>query len=91
MTQIVAYRPRYIRPKKAIAQGDPLTVREIEVLILTGRGMSAKVIGRRLGLSPRSTMTVIVNFRKKLGATNKAHAMVLALSKGAVEIGDFWK
>jgi len=41
----------FTRPgRRPIALGDPLSEREIEILILTGRGMSVKQISFKLGI-----------------------------------------
>jgi DNA-binding CsgD family transcriptional regulator len=53
--------------------------------------MSAKVLGRKLGISPATVMGHIYAIKIKLGASNKAHAMVLAMATNRVCIEDFGK
>jgi DNA-binding CsgD family transcriptional regulator len=77
------------RNKHLYVFGDPLTPREMEILIYTGQGMSAKVLARKLGISPATVMGHIYAIKIKLGASNKAHAMVLAISNDVVRVDDF--
>jgi DNA-binding CsgD family transcriptional regulator len=79
------------RNKHLYVFGDPLTPRELEILIYTGQGLSAKVLGRKLGISPATVMGHIYAIKIKLGASNKAHAMVLAMATNRVCIEDFGK
>jgi DNA-binding CsgD family transcriptional regulator len=80
----------YARPgRRPIALGDPLSEREIEILILTGRGMSVKQISFKLGIRDHTVVAHLDTARKKLGALNKTHAMVLAIATKIVRVKDF--
>ncbi|MBU1358620.1 MAG: helix-turn-helix transcriptional regulator [Gammaproteobacteria bacterium] len=61
-----------------------LTPRELEVLNLIARGLTAKLIARYLGISVNTVRTHRDNLRRKLGARNTAHLGFLhaALTSG---------
>jgi len=68
---------------------DRLTRRERDCLILTGRGRSEKEVAQELDISPNTVRVHIENIKRKLGAANKTHALILALVAGETELGDF--
>jgi DNA-binding CsgD family transcriptional regulator len=68
---------------------DILTRRERDCLILTGRGKSEKEVAQKLDISPNTVRVHIENIKRKLGAENKSHALILSLLSGETEIGDF--
>ena len=65
-------------PRSTPAGAASLTEREREVLRLVGQGLSDQVIGRRLGISPRTVESQITAARRKLGAANRRQAAALA-------------
>lgn len=68
---------------------DMLTRRERDCLILTGHGHSEKEVALVLEISPNTVRVHIENTKRKLGASNKCHALILALLAGETELGDF--
>lgn len=68
---------------------DILTRRERACLILTGRGKSEKEVAQKLAISPNTVRVHIENIKRKLGASNKSHALILALLSRETELGDF--
>lgn len=68
---------------------DILTRRERACLVLTGRGQSEKEVAQRLAISPNTVRVHIENIKRKLGAANKSHALILALLSGETELSDF--
>ena len=68
---------------------DILTRRERDCLILTGRGRSEKEVAQKLDISPNTVRVHIENIKRKLGASNKSHALILSLLSGETEISDF--
>ena len=68
---------------------EALTPRERDCLILTGHGHSEKEVALALEISPNTVRVHIENIKRKLGASNKSHALILALLTGEAELGDF--
>lgn len=68
---------------------DILTRRERDCLILTGRGRSEKEVAQKLDISPNTVRVHIENIKRKLGAANKSHALILSLLSGETELSDF--
>jgi len=62
----------------------PLTQREREVLALLVDGRANKVIAARLGISEHTVKTHIASLYDKLGARNRAEAVVAAARRGLV-------
>lgn len=63
-----------------------LTPRELEALILTADGKTAKEIGRRLGISDRTVEAYLVSARHKLGAENTVKAIARAVKLRIINI-----
>jgi len=59
-----------------------LTNREIQVLNEVAEGLSNKQIARRLGISPKTVRNHLVSVYDKLRATNRTHAVMLAIRLG---------
>jgi DNA-binding CsgD family transcriptional regulator len=68
---------------------DMLTRRERACLVLTGRGQSEKEVAQKLDISPNTVRVHIENIKRKLGASNKSHALILSLLLGETELNDF--
>lgn len=74
-------------PGAAVADGSParaLTERELEVLGGMCEGRSNAEIGRALFLSEDTVKTHARRLFRKLGATDRAHAVAIALRRGLV-------
>jgi DNA-binding NarL/FixJ family response regulator len=67
---------------------EPLTPREEEVLHLLAEGLSNKEIGARLHLTEGTIKNYVSNIIAKLQANDRTHAVVTALRRGLVELGD---
>ena len=61
-----------------------LSPREGEILGLLSEGLSGEQVARELGLSSETVRTHVRNAMGKLGATTRAHAVVLALQRGEI-------
>jgi DNA-binding CsgD family transcriptional regulator len=70
-------------------KGERLTRRERDCLVLTGRGNSEKEVAQKLDISPNTVRVHIENIKRKLGAANKSHALILSLLGGETELCDF--
>ncbi|MGN6483233.1 MAG: tetratricopeptide repeat protein [Thermomicrobiales bacterium] len=84
-----APRPtRLVSPAPATLDVPPevhdLTERELEVLRLVAQGLSAREIGERLFISPRTASTHVSNILGKLGVSNRAAAVAIAMRAGIV-------
>lgn len=77
-------------PKPAIdAPRHILTARERDCLMLSGRGHSEKEIAKLLDISPNTVRVHVENSKRKLGAENKTHAVVLSLIYGELKLSDY--
>ena len=63
-----------------------LTARELEVLGLVAMGESSSSIAAELGISTAIVDTHVRNCLEKLGARNRAHAIAIALQRGAIQM-----
>lgn len=67
---------------------EPLTPREEEVLELLAEGLSNKEIGARLHLTEGTVKNYVSTIIAKLQANDRTHAVVTALRRGLVDLGD---
>lgn len=75
---------RAMQRKLSTPKGPALSPRETEVLHLLAEGLSAGSIGRRLFISESTIKTHIGKIYDKLGATNRAQAVMIAVRLGLV-------
>jgi DNA-binding NarL/FixJ family response regulator len=68
------------------AADDELSEREIEVLRLIAAGNSNKQIGDLLCVAEATVKSRISNILSKLNASDRAHAVTIALKRGIIEI-----
>jgi LuxR family quorum sensing-dependent transcriptional regulator len=66
------------------APRERLTSREIEIMTWTARGKTQWEVAALLSISEETVKRHIRNARRKLGATNKTHAIALALRHGFI-------
>jgi HD-GYP domain-containing protein (c-di-GMP phosphodiesterase class II) len=59
-----------------------LTAREVEVLRLVSRGLSAKQVASRLVISPKTARNHIEHIYTKIGVSNRAGASLFAIQQG---------
>jgi LuxR family quorum sensing-dependent transcriptional regulator len=64
---------------------DILTPREREVLAWVARGRSASEIGEILHITKRTVDEHVQTLVRKLGATNRANAVAIAIRDGLIE------
>ena len=65
-----------------------LTAREIEVLRLVAAGLTAKEMGRRLNLSPKTVDHHIQSVYGKIGVASRAAAALYAVENGLLRAGE---
>jgi DNA-binding NarL/FixJ family response regulator len=63
-----------------------LTPREIEVLQYVAKGFGNKEIGVRLGTAAGTVKMHLQNILSKLGASDRTHAVTLAIRRGIIQI-----
>jgi DNA-binding NarL/FixJ family response regulator len=71
-------------------QDSKLTKREREVLILAGRGFTNKEIADNLCISISAVMAFLNRARRKLGVCKRADAIVLALKRREITVGEIF-
>jgi DNA-binding NarL/FixJ family response regulator len=65
---------------------DSLTRREVEVLALIAAGNSNKLIADQLSITDETVKTHVSSVLSKLGASDRTHAVTLALKRGIIEL-----
>jgi DNA-binding NarL/FixJ family response regulator len=68
------------------ATDDELSLREIEVLQLIAAGNSNKQIADRLFVAEATIKSRVTNILSKLSASDRAHAVTIALKRGIIEL-----
>lgn len=68
------------------AGDDPLSPREIDVLRLIAGGNSNKLIADRLSISEATAKSHVANILSKLGASDRAHALAIAMKRGIISL-----
>jgi two-component system response regulator DegU len=63
----------------------PLSPRESEILQRVAYGSTTKEVARDLGISPHTVKTHLERIFEKLGATDRAQAVAIALRRGLVD------
>jgi NarL family two-component system response regulator LiaR len=74
------------RPSSLPPTDQPLTEREMEVLILVARGWTNQAIAEKLGISERTVGTHISNILGKLHLANRTQAALYALRTGLTSL-----
>jgi DNA-binding CsgD family transcriptional regulator len=65
-----------------------LTAREVTVLQLVARGLSAKEIAARLVISPKTARNHVEHIYAKAGVSNRAQASLFAMRYGLLTEAD---
>jgi DNA-binding NarL/FixJ family response regulator len=68
------------------AHDEDLTERELSVLRAISKGCSNKIIGAELGISEHTIKNHVQNILAKLGASDRTHAVTIALQRGFIEM-----
>ena len=74
------------RPSNLPPSEDPLTEREVQVLVLVAQGMSNQEIADTLVISERTVRTHVSNILSKLHLANRTQAALYALKEGLAEL-----
>lgn len=67
-------------------RADALSPRELDVLRLAANGNTNRVIGEALGISEATVKTHMSTILVKLGASDRTHAVTLALKRGYISL-----
>jgi DNA-binding NarL/FixJ family response regulator len=73
-----------LKRRNRTASNLALSPRETEVLRMLGAGMSIPAIARTMYVSPSTAKTYVVRLYEKLGATNRAQALMSAVRFGLI-------
>lgn len=65
-------------------EGPELSEREIEVLLLTARGLPSSETARLLSITRRTVSAHLTSIYSKLGVKNKTEAVLMALKRGII-------
>jgi DNA-binding NarL/FixJ family response regulator len=65
---------------------DALTPREVDVLLLVGKGNANKAIAAQLSLTEETVKSHIRNILSKLQANDRTHAVAIAVKRGIVDL-----
>ena len=65
---------------------DALTTREIDVLRLIAGGNSNKLIADQLSITEETVKSYVKNILSKLGASDRTHAVTIALKRGFIDL-----
>ena len=76
------------RPTTLPPVDEPLTDREVEVLIFLARGLSNQDIADRLVISERTVRTHVSNLLSKLHLANRTQAALYALKEGLTSLAE---
>jgi DNA-binding NarL/FixJ family response regulator len=75
---------RLVREMRVPSSPDPLTRREVEVLILLARGRSNKEVARELSIGQQTVKTYVSSILKKLNVSSRTQAALYAVQSGLV-------
>jgi DNA-binding CsgD family transcriptional regulator len=67
-------------------KSQPITEREMFILILSAQGNSNKEIAESLGIAYQTVKNNFSRLMRKLGATNNANALVIAMQSGMISL-----
>jgi NarL family two-component system response regulator LiaR len=76
------------RPTTLPPSDEPLTEREVEVLVYVARGLSNQDIANKLVISERTVRTHVSNILSKLHLANRTQAALYALKEGLTTLND---
>jgi DNA-binding NarL/FixJ family response regulator len=68
------------------AVDDTLTSREIDVLRLIAGGNANKLVADQLSITEETVKFHVRNILSKLGASDRTHAVTIALKRGIIEL-----
>ncbi len=65
---------------------EPLTDRQLEILVQVARGRTNREVGRALGISERTVRNHLRTISKKLSTSDRTRAVVLSIERGWIAI-----
>lgn len=76
-----------LQREKSIENIPPLTIRQLQVIALIGRGFTAKQIAKSLGVSVYTAAAHRRQIVLRVGAASLAEAVAICLRRGELEFG----
>ena len=68
------------------AKSEPITYREVHILMMSAQGYSNKEIAEHLGIAYQTVKNNFYKLMKKLGAKTNAQALLLAMQSGMIKL-----
>jgi DNA-binding NarL/FixJ family response regulator len=81
----------FVTQRKKEAPVEPLSDREMEVMLALAKGLTNKSIGVQLGISDRTVQGHIAHIFDKMGVNNRTEAMMRAVSLGWIHQSTIYK
>jgi len=69
-----------------LPEGTHITKREISALVMVANGIDNQDAAKKFGIGVNTFRNHVFNVMQKLGANNRAHAIILAIQNGIIEV-----
>jgi DNA-binding CsgD family transcriptional regulator len=71
---------------KGSVKSEPITWREMNILVMIAQGYSNKEIAESFGIKYQTVKNNLYRLTKKLGAKNNANALLIAMNSGLIKL-----
>ena len=86
--RLLKHAARYPMKPVSIGTGEKLSIRELEILKLTARGMSNKDIASTLGINIRTVKAHLGEIFSKMGVASRTEAVIVGLRTNILSLDD---